>query len=385
MIAEGWTISWLTSHHAIRTKTAEELKERFGDSLEVHPYPFLKIPESGGKPVAWLRYQTHHWRLLNKALPRLVANAATDCIFLPWLDYCDRACGMLGLPKVDVPYAALHMHVAIHEPAAANASLMRRASRTITQKSMARLYNQRNLKRVAVIMETFATFAKASRMPGWEKVVYIPDAGSLGALPSRDSSRARFSINEKDVVILCFGALTRRKGVDILLKSAITAGDSASITVILAGRQDAEVRALVDVFQATGSSPIQLIVRDAFIDSDEERRLFACADIVWVGYPGFLGSSGVLIQAGCASLPVISGIHGETGNAVRRDKCGIACELTEPQEVAAGIRSLAANLELRLRLGKNGHARSQLHSPQIFAANILRLIEEAAGIPASPS
>jgi glycosyltransferase involved in cell wall biosynthesis len=379
---EGWIVSWLTSEHAARSPIAVDLVRRFGSKLEIHISPFLKIPSAGGKPMAWLRYQTHHRRLLNKVIPALIREP-TDCIFLPWLNYCDRACGMFGLPAVDVPIAALHMHVSIHEPIGAHASWMRRASRSITKSSMGRLYTQKNLKKVAVIMETYASFARSSRMPGWEKIEYIPDAGSLGDASPRAESRAHYSLNEKDVAVLCFGALTQRKGVEILLKAADAAADSANIVVILAGKQDHEIEAMTEGFSsARRDCPMRIVIRNAFVDTNEERRLFAASDVVWVGYPGFLGSSGVLIQAGCASLPVISGLQGEIGNTVRAAQCGISCNLNDLTDVAATIRTLASDAEMRAHLGKNGYARSERHSPRIFAANVFKLIEESAGRPA---
>jgi glycosyltransferase involved in cell wall biosynthesis len=379
MIEEGWDVVWVTSRHAAGSRVAAELIRRFGGNLEVHAYPFLRIPSSGEQPLAWFRYQTHHRRLLKEVIPKLVRQAPTHCIFMPWLDYCDRACGMLGLPSAGVPVAALHMHVSIHEPLEARASWLRRASRTVTRRSMARLYAQKPLKRVAVIMESFVSFARDARIPGWEKLVYVPDVGSLRARPPRDECRIHFSLGARDIAVLCFGALTKRKGVMLLLDAAKAYNGNGNVVVILAGAQDPETRSLVAEFRKGNRARLpRIIVRDEFVDSEEEHRLFSAADIVWVGYPGFLGSSGVLIQAGCAGLPVISGKQGETGRTVRVSQSGMACDLGNPAEIEGALRALADNPWLRVRLGKNGAARSQMHSPAQFAANILRIIEETA-------
>jgi glycosyltransferase involved in cell wall biosynthesis len=248
---------------------------------------------------------------------------------------------------------------------------------------MARLYTQKSLKKVAVIMEAFAEYAKTSRMPGWEKIVYVPDAGSLAPAP-REESRAHYSLSDTEVAILCFGALTQRKGVEILLNAAAEISESANIVVFLAGKQDPDVELRIEAFKARQEGrSVRIVIRNAFVDSDEERRLFAAADIVWVGYPGFLGSSGVLIQAGCASLPVVSGSQGETGATVGESRCGLTCDLMNPSDVAAAVRALVLDRELRVQLGKHGAQRSERHSPRIFGANIFKLIEETAGMPAS--
>jgi glycosyltransferase involved in cell wall biosynthesis len=379
LIEEGWTVAWITSPHAVGSPVAAELIRRFGGHLEVHVFPFLKIPSSGGQPLAWFRYQIHHRRLLKEAIPRLLRDAAAHCIFMPWLDYCDRACGMLGLPSAGVPVAALHMHVSIHEPLERRASWLRRASRTVTRKSMARLYSQKPLKRVAVIMESFVSFARDAQIPGWEKLAYVPDVGSLGLLPRRDDCRRHYSLGARDIAVLCFGALTKRKGVKLLLDAAKAYNGNRNIVVVLAGSQDPETRALVAEFGSKNEAGLpRIVTRDEFVDTEEEHRLFSAADIVWVGYPGFLGSSGVLIQAGCAGLPVISGKQGETGKIVLQSQSGIACDLGDPVEIEGGLQALADNPWLRVRFGGNGAARSQKHSPGQFAANILRIIEETA-------
>ncbi|HEY5227062.1 MAG TPA: glycosyltransferase family 4 protein, partial [Opitutaceae bacterium] len=211
------------------------------------------------------------------------------------------------------------------------------------------------------------------------KLSYVPDAGSLGMRPPRDECRAHYSLEPRDIAVLCFGALTRRKGVRLLLDAAKAYNGTGRIVVILAGTQDPETRNQVSEFvsQAESGRP-RVIVRDEFVDTDEEHRLFSACDIVWVGYPGFLGSSGVLIQAGCAGLPVISGKQGETGKTVRVSQSGMACDLANPTEIEGALRALADNPWLRERLGRNGAARSQRHSPGQFAANILKIIEETA-------
>ena len=332
--------------------------------------------------MAWLRYQLQHRRTLNEVVPPLTRSGSIDCIYMSWLNYCDRACGVFGLPPVDIPISALHMHISIHEPQHPNAKWMSRISRSVTRRTMARLYTQPRLRTVAILVESFAEFARTTRMPGWQKLTYVPDIGSLEATLPRIEARAFYSLRPDQTVMLVFGALTRRKGVDILLKAVDALGDRSNVVVFLAGRQDAETQAQVaDYRRRVGSWQTRIMVQDAFVNSDDERRLFSAADIVWVGYPGFLGSSGVLIQAGCAGLPIISGSHGEIGRVVHRSMCGLTCDLTNVGGVAATIRTLAVDRNLREKLGVNGRERSRQHSPEIFGANIYNLIQ-AAAVPA---
>lgn len=299
---------------------------------------------------------------------------------MPWLNYCDRACGILGLPKVNIPISALHMHVSIHEPLAANATWMQRASRAVTRRAIASLYAQPRLTSVAVILQSFVEFARSTNMPGWQKLTYVPDLGSLEAGLPRNGSRAFYSLSQDQVVVLAFGALTKRKGIGVLLDAVSSLGENSNVVVLLAGKQDHETRTQVEKFRRLAHGKrIRIVVQDEFVKSADERRLFSAADIVWVGYPGFLGSSGVLNQAGCAGLPVIAGNHGEIGRIVRLSQCGLACDLTTGEAVAETLKTLAEDRILRAQLGANGRVRSLTHTPEIFGANICRVIQAAVG------
>jgi|GEM_PF-2707631 len=378
MVAEGWRIVWLTSIHAVRSEIAVKLIAHLGDKLEVRTYDIAGVPKSGGRPWAWLRYQLQHRRMLNSVLPELTRNGKIDCIFMPWLNYCDRVCGLLGLPPVDVPICALHMHISVHEPLAEDASWLNRISRAITLRTMARLYGQPKLKTVAAILESFVEYAQTTRTTGWQKLRYIPDVGSLEDLPPREESRKSYAIAPGETVVLVFGAMSKRKGVGVLLHAVTNIKGGSPLVVVLAGKQDAEVKAQVVEFErSTLGKSARLVVHDSFVNSVDERRLFSAADIVWVGYPGFLGSSGVLTQAGCAGLPVVAGLQGDIGRAVLRSECGLTCNLANADEVVAALATLANDRGLAARLGKNGKDRSRRHSPAIFAANIYELIQLA--------
>jgi glycosyltransferase involved in cell wall biosynthesis len=378
LVEEGWRIVWLTSHHALRSEIAGKLISHFGNKLEVCSYDIASVPKSGGKPWAWLRYQLQHRRMLNSVLPELTRNGTIDCIFMPWLNYCDRVCGLLGLPPVDVPICALHMHISVHEPLAEDVSWLSRISHAITKRTMARLYGQPKLKTVAAILESFVEYAQATHMTGWQKLTYVPDVGSLESMLPREESRKYYGIGPNETVVLVFGAISKRKGVGVLLQAVTAMGEEYPLVVVLAGRQDAEVKAQVADFErCIRGKAARLVVQDSFVSSADERRLFSVADIVWVGYPGFLGSSGVLTQAGCAGLPVVTGVPGEIGRAVLRSQCGLTCNLANAEEVAAALATLAKDRSLGARLGANGKERSRQHSPAIFATNIHKLIQAA--------
>lgn len=378
-IAEGWRILWLTSPHAARSAIAAQLVRHFGENLEVFVYDIDQIPDSGGQPWKWLKYQLQHRRMLKKCIREVVNNRVIDCIFMPWLNYCDRVCGLLGFPTGDIPICGLHMHVAIHEQQSSRTSLLFRVKHALTKRMFEKLYSRVSLKGVAVIIESYVKYAQASRMKGANKLTYIPDVGTLSELPPRDESRKHYSIGNDDIVILVFGAISKRKGVGTLLQAAAATKKDGTLVIILAGKQDVDVETEIESFRrSVEKNATRLISQNTFVNSDDEARLFSAADLVWVGYPGFLGSSGVLIQAGCAGLPVISGEQGEIGRTVKRWQSGLTCNLANTEIVTSVINMLANDSSLRSRLGANGRDFCQQHNPTNFAANIYTLIQATA-------
>jgi glycosyltransferase involved in cell wall biosynthesis len=72
-------------------------------------------------------------------------------------------------------------------------------------------------------------------------------------------------------------------------------------------------------------------VLDTFISSETELDLFSACDVVWLGYKGHYGMSGVLVQAYRFGKPVVATADGLIGWFCRTGELGpVVDDLTAP-------------------------------------------------------
>jgi hypothetical protein len=104
------------------------------------------------------------------------------------------------------------------------------------------------------------------------------------------------------LVILIFGYLDKRKGVDVLIDWDIENCKISPITILLIGTQSSEVK---NFLKYCNLNPrLQLIVKDEFVSERTEGIYFSAADIVWVAYPNFQLMSSVLLKAAQAETNI---------------------------------------------------------------------------------
>jgi glycosyltransferase involved in cell wall biosynthesis len=155
------------------------------------------------------------------------------------------------------------------------------------------------------------------------------DINSLGQSLAVESHRRIF---------LLLGGLDRRKGVTQLLDAAaLVPPESAKrICLLLVGPVEAahreQVYAKVDALHRT--SPMQVLLKDAFVVDREVQRFYELSDVVLTTYQHHVGMSSALVRAGAAGKPVLSAQDGLMGELVHRLKLGGTVDSTSPAAMA---------------------------------------------------
>jgi glycosyltransferase involved in cell wall biosynthesis len=181
------------------------------------------------------------------------------------------------------------------------------------------------------------------------------------------------------VVVLAYGALSSRKGIEALLRACERLEQPQRFVVLLAGRQDPNVTHQIARRRATlVNRGIRLLEWNRFLDDKSEAVAFAAADMVWMGYFGFLGSSGVLLQSAKAGLPIIACNEGTIGWTTRQHGLGLTIDPMDATEVASAINKLAGNHSFRRQCGDRGILLAKQHTPERFGVAICDMIKEAA-------
>lgn len=296
--------------------------------------------ENGGA-ASLLARELAYWRLFRTWYKTYSATVRPDVVFLPYLDYCLYAIGLLGSPFGNCPWVGLSMRPSFHYQEMG--VIAPRPSLAAIKKTLFfRMLTNRHLQCLLTIDEPLMEYL-ANAHGSASKVAFLPEPAELDALPEAVGSKQRLGLSIERKLILVYGSITQRKGVIELMRALADPTFPPSVDVLLAGKLSPEIYALLAESWAD-----ELIIQgrlrllNRFIECNEEPILFAAADIVWLGYRNHYAASGVLIQAAQAGRPVLACEKGIIGWQTRRHELG---EVVHPEEVSSIITGVSTLLE----------------------------------------
>jgi glycosyltransferase involved in cell wall biosynthesis len=292
-------------------------------------------------------------------------------LFIPFLDSSSIVPLALGRYPFDrLPFAGVLIRPTYHLRAA-GVPVPRRIKNLPEKAIYRRLLAHPRLAALFTIDPYFADIAADPR------IIHVPDPAEFAGSPVPGATRRKLSIAEDAVVVLVYGHIDRRKGFGTLLRGVAALRSEAPVVVIAAGRQHPELMGpLPEPETSHLRDSGRLIEFDRYIAPEEEHALFEAADIVWVCYGNrYAGMSGVMVKAGQAGKPIITALGGITAQTVRDHSVGVTADAGRVDSVAAAIRRLAADPDLRRRLGDSGRRRFAPHSPASFALPIVERLK----------
>jgi glycosyltransferase involved in cell wall biosynthesis len=290
-----------------------------------------------------------------------------DVFFIPYLDYCAYAVGLLGSPFGDVPWGGIVLRPAFHFDSVGvkgpNSQL-----HPLKQRLFFRTLSDKRLRRLFTIDESLVRFAGVKNQKLIDKLRFVPEPVQFRGRHTRTEARRHLGISADVMVLLVYGELTTRKGVDALLNAARKPGFPAELEILLAGKQDERIKLLLRSSQARALREAgRLHELDGYITDEETHMVFRAADMVWLGYRGHYTASGVLIQAGMMGLPIVACDAGLIGWKTRKHKLGLTISIDDAGAVAGAISKLTRDHNLRNESGENGKKLSVTHSLENFA------------------
>ncbi|MFW8602430.1 glycosyltransferase [Desulfobacterota bacterium M19] len=369
-LQNGWQLQLFTSQRAIESPAFQLVADECKGRLETLVIPHVDFPSTNPSTINLLKYQYCQFRVFSSAYQQLMSSAMPDFVYLTNLDYCDKIISLLGSPFGNMPFGGLYLAPKFHHR---RMRVLSPASRQewLSEKLFHRLVKVPTMRVLNVIDEPLSDFVSIEKRQGYEKVQYVPDAAFIEGVTSRQEARRFLGIAEGQFAVLVYGALSSRKGVSSLLDAVAVIESSMDVVVILAGKQDAGTQQLLSQHQANHLRKVgSLVELPGFLDDADEYRAFRAADAVWLGYIGFYGMSGVLLQAGRMGLPVIACKQGLIGWLTRKYKLGELVDPRQLQQVVSSIKVLVQNNKVRDAYGENGRRHSQAHLPEVFGRRI---------------
>ena len=180
------------------------------------------------------------------------------------------------------------------------------------------------------------------QLGGTPHVVALPEAVSAGpALAETPAeTRARLGLEPGREMVLLFGSLDARKGVRQLLDALARLPEPLAqrVGLVMAGESVAvqsEVADALAVLRRGGA--VQTVHLDAFVPDDEMHLLFRAAALVALPYQRHVGSSGVLVRAAAAGVPVLGQEYGMMGALIHEHRLGLAVDTASPAAIAEGL------------------------------------------------
>jgi len=173
------------------------------------------------------------------------------------------------------------------------------------------------------------------------RAAMLPDPIEPGAPMEMHEARRRLGAPEGGRLLSCPGALSRRKGVDLLLGAFGAARLGAEDRLLLAGRLAPEVRSALDALPE--QSRRRVIAMDRYVTDEEFGLALAAADVVCAPYPAHAGISNIALRACAAGRPVLASDYGWLGRITMQFGLGWTCDVRSPEAFARGIeRALEA-------------------------------------------
>jgi glycosyltransferase involved in cell wall biosynthesis len=261
--------------------------------------------------VRFFRYFQHIYRTVSRE-NRVVR------VIVPYVDYFLYALPLMGSPFGSMPWVGITMRATFHHHEAG----VRAPRRPLVNAAKAQLFRRalrtEGLRTLLTIDPTLGDWWAKHAEPDSAAVQYLADPSPDTPKPDPLHARQRLGLTLYGQHVLVYGAISERKGIFELI-DALTARSDAP-TLIIAGAQDMAVRAPLKRRLAQLAQPP--IVLDRFISSEMEADLFSACDVVWLGYKGHYGMSGVLVQAYRSGTPLIATADGLIGWFCRDGELG---------------------------------------------------------------
>ena len=149
-------------------------------------------------------------------------------------------------------------------------------------------------------------------------------------------ARLQLGLDETFPVALCFGSMTRAKGLDLLLEAA----SGLRVQILVAGELSSSVQAGVQRLLRNLQPPARVSFSDGFVPESELGTYFGAADFSVFPYRGELyeregADASAYLLAVCAQTPLVVSDSGDMGRMVRDFGLG----LTFPSGDVQGLRN----------------------------------------------
>jgi glycosyltransferase involved in cell wall biosynthesis len=375
ILARGHHIQLGIFKESLEHPSVRELLSSCGPNLSVISAPTQPYASVEGRVWNMGREMLKFRRIMGSFYAKAVRRERVDLVLLPYLDYCTYALALLGTPFGRTAWSGIVMRPAFHY-----SSMGVKAPQTRSdpwkERLFHRLLSSRHLRALFTIDKTLEEYIHTSGRPHASRLHYIPDVTEPMPAMNRHQARQMLGIPVSAKVILAYGQLSTRKGIDALTRATVDGVFPSDVHILLAGEQSPD---LEKILRAPIADQLRLNKRlheiKRYHCNQDSTAVFSAADVVWVGYQRHYQMSAVLVQAASVGLPVIACEEGLIGWLTRRYRAGVVVSTSSPPTIARAIKELCNNPDLAREYGENGRLAYASHTRENVGRIMLDAIE----------
>ena len=298
------------------------LRQRFSDSVSVYLIDDTRLSGAlssrlgdPGREIAMRRLYAETFRQVDMV-------HKVDHVLLPYLDYCLHAIALLGTPFGTTPWSGICMRPSFHY-AHCDVIAPKPKYAAIKEWLFFRLLRARTLKKLLTIDEPLHDYVTQRHPALQSRISYLPDPAELRGTHTYESAREALGIMKGQNIVLVYGAIDARKGLEELLVILGKQDMSDNTGLLLVGKQSdwAKSHLSNNIGQQLRHQG-RLYELNSFVNDDIQQMVFSASDLVWLGYKGHYAMSGVLVLSALARKPVISTSEGLIGWYTRKYNLG---------------------------------------------------------------
>jgi glycosyltransferase involved in cell wall biosynthesis len=346
--------------------SSPHLRSRPEIGAVIKDYPNLIFPLKGGDQSAvcgnHILQNFSWWRAARNWHQDFIAEHSTERFVLPYLDYFLYATSIVGSPFGAVATYALSMRA----PAPSDTLIGR-----LKRKAFVRLVKRPEMRRVMLIDEGLSKQLSDIPTSVSHKIAYLADPADARQMPY-DSARHSLGIPHDAFVVLMFGAISQRKGIDTLIAALRSPAIDGRAMGLIVGEPDQSARQAIEGLLEGSEETLKVVPR--YVSEDEQAAYFSACDCVWLVYEDHLGMSGVQILAGMYGKAVIACNQGLIGRYTAEYSLGHVIKPRDVTGAIAAINRLASHRSEREHLGGNGLKTFAHHSEEAFSQSFLNLV-----------
>lgn len=261
---------------------------------------------------------------------------ASNILFIPYGDSMYVSLATLGMPKFVQNYSTILMRTPHSGTETLNElSINARIKRFL----FSSLLRQRNFSKAFLLDPVLSSnLASTCGRRHASKISAIDDPACISVQATKSTARMELGLGHNEFVLLVYGVIDSRKGVEELIKAS--RGTTRNLTIIIAGKSiEAYEEKIASLTSSYSSAKLTVIRINKRITDQQEDILFAAADAVWVGYKNHLTMSGVLAKALSTSRWPIGCNKGLIDWYIRDMRFGCTVDIQNEFEVLSALES----------------------------------------------